>query len=489
MLRSVRKLAPTAIMGGFDAASVPGSGANAMMQGISGALENQRLRGLDRVRLELQQRNQDLQQKRFEETQKYREKSLESLDSYRDMQADTAARRADNSAAGVGAREQDDFWRTYIKSIELGVMPPTLEQFRIGRGVTPQPTPAPQPDAGGNWLERVPNFMAQGPPPQQPTGSGPMGVTPTPLPEANLPPAIAALIRQRNSSADVSDARAEQIGIGNKTLGQRNQADLDYKLAQKVQLDIENEALPEYMRARTEKLFNEIEQSDEKMAMQARELQLREESLSRGGASRSFSQESGLRKEFTRLAIPYKELEVRTGNMVKALEEIESGGITPSTGDQILVTTFNRMTDPDSVVRESEFARTTQFMSLLETWSGRMDRVAAGGAGLTQQERRSLVNSVKMMLETSKELYSERAAMYRKIAEDDGLRVDHILTPDVLESPESPELSEQDAAVKAKVDKVLDAQGITPQDLADAYEEKGRAEEAEKIRRIYGRGR
>lgn len=229
LLRSVKRLAPTAIMGGFDAASVPGSGAASMMQGIGNALENQRLRGLDRVKLELQQRNQDLRQKQFDETQKYREKSLESIDSYRDRQADTAARRADTGAAGVDARVQADYWRAYNKALELGVMPPTPEQFALGNTTQSAPQPEPSPQPQGNWLQSMPNFLAQGPPPQQPAGSGPVGVAPTPLPEANLPPAIAALIRQRNASADVSDARSEQIGIENETLGQRNDLDMQIK--------------------------------------------------------------------------------------------------------------------------------------------------------------------------------------------------------------------------------------------------------------------
>lgn len=70
--------------------------------------------------------------------------------------------------------------------------------------------------------------------------------------------------------------------------------------------------------------------------------------------------------------------------------------------DQALVITFNKMLDPGSVVRESEFARTPQGQAILSRAEGFLDQLQAGGVGLTDLEREDILNTAKQLSEGQK---------------------------------------------------------------------------------------
>ena len=58
-------------------------------------------------------------------------------------------------------------------------------------------------------------------------------------------------------------------------------------------------------------------------------------------------------------------------------------------GSQAILITFNKMLDPTSVVRESEYARSATGQSALETIKGYAEKLAKGGAGVTISELQS----------------------------------------------------------------------------------------------------
>ena len=58
-------------------------------------------------------------------------------------------------------------------------------------------------------------------------------------------------------------------------------------------------------------------------------------------------------------------------------------------GSQAILISFNKLLDPTSVVRESEYTRSATGQSALETLKGYADRLARGGAGVTLSELRS----------------------------------------------------------------------------------------------------
>ena len=55
-------------------------------------------------------------------------------------------------------------------------------------------------------------------------------------------------------------------------------------------------------------------------------------------------------------------------------------------GSQAILISFNKLLDPTSVVRESEYARSESGQSALETLRGFVDRLAKGGSGVTLAE-------------------------------------------------------------------------------------------------------
>ena len=69
------------------------------------------------------------------------------------------------------------------------------------------------------------------------------------------------------------------------------------------------------------------------------------------------------------------------------LSQAEKGDML--SGSQAILITFNKMLDPTSVVRESEYARSATGQSALETLKGYKDKILKGGAGVTLSELRS----------------------------------------------------------------------------------------------------
>jgi len=65
--------------------------------------------------------------------------------------------------------------------------------------------------------------------------------------------------------------------------------------------------------------------------------------------------------------------------------------------DQALVITFNKMLDPGSVVRESEFARTTEGQALIAKLEGFTKKLVTGGVGLTDDDRKEIVRTAQLL--------------------------------------------------------------------------------------------
>ena len=89
--------------------------------------------------------------------------------------------------------------------------------------------------------------------------------------------------------------------------------------------------------------------------------------------------------------------------------------------DQALITLFNKMTDPQSVVRESEYARTPQNMSLLNRIKGKAEKIMAGGAGLTPEERQALTDMAGQFHEVYQSNYDNAITDYTDLAKNTGI--------------------------------------------------------------------
>jgi hypothetical protein len=93
---------------------------------------------------------------------------------------------------------------------------------------------------------------------------------------------------------------------------------------------------------------------------------------------------------------------------------------------QAIVTTYNKILDPTSVVRESEYARSAAGQSLLDQISGKYQQLSAGGAGLTEeslQEMVDLANEFTANSDASIQSDNQRA---RDMADQFGLNSDFV---------------------------------------------------------------
>jgi len=184
--------------------------------------------------------------------------------------------------------------------------------------------------------------------------------------------------------------------------------------------------------------FKPQPQSPEEKYEWQRKLLIDRENLARGRPTKPenpriiMKDTATLRKEFN--ALPevksFQEINTRYNIMEKTLEVARRGGNLIAV-DQALISLFNKMTDPQSVVRESEYARTPKNMSVVNRILGKWDKWTRGGAGLTDDEREALVSISSEINEMYKQTYNKRAVEFRSYAQD------YQVNPDAVAKPQS----------------------------------------------------
>ena len=85
--------------------------------------------------------------------------------------------------------------------------------------------------------------------------------------------------------------------------------------------------------------------------------------------------------------------------------------------DQALVIQFNKLLDPGSVVRESEFARTPQGQSLVARFQGLVQKTKVGGVGLTDANRKELVDVARQLEQGQKNAAKNTITFFGKEAD------------------------------------------------------------------------
>lgn len=139
-----------------------------------------------------------------------------------------------------------------------------------------------------------------------------------------------------------------------------------------------------------------------------------------------FRNESAMRKEF--LTLPevkeYPTIDQQSKRALKALSDTSGNKVAV---DQSIITTFNKMLDPSSVVRESEYARTPQDMALLNRIKGKWDKLSTGGAGLTDDERQAMFRMITAFKEVADNQYNEQVSYYSDLATRYGYKSENVV--------------------------------------------------------------
>lgn len=132
--------------------------------------------------------------------------------------------------------------------------------------------------------------------------------------------------------------------------------------------------------------------------------------------AKDFRNESAMRKEF--LSLPeVKDFPTIVQNSKRALKALQEQGKGSNVAvDQSIITVFNKMLDPASVVRESEYARTPQDLSVLSRIRGKWDKVQRGGAGLDGTERQALYRMINNFNQVANEQYNQQVEYYSDLS-------------------------------------------------------------------------
>lgn len=112
--------------------------------------------------------------------------------------------------------------------------------------------------------------------------------------------------------------------------------------------------------------------------------------------NRRFSMEQRLAAQWEKAVTPHREVRRQLMLMEEGLKRYRAGDT--NGGSQAVLVTFQKILDPTSVVRESEYARTAAGQSMLNRIQGYADRLATGGAGLTDGEMAAMVETGRAFL-------------------------------------------------------------------------------------------
>lgn len=97
-----------------------------------------------------------------------------------------------------------------------------------------------------------------------------------------------------------------------------------------------------------------------------------------------------------------------------------------SLNTQAIITSFNKILDPTSVVRESEYDRTAQGQALVEQLRGKYDQIIAGGAGVTEATLKEASDIAKQYLQSSQQSINIENERARAMARQFGLNEDFV---------------------------------------------------------------
>lgn len=144
------------------------------------------------------------------------------------------------------------------------------------------------------------------------------------------------------------------------------------------------------------------------------------------------SEQASLRKEIQsdKTIVNYNDLDATYNSM----NSIANVALNPPAGtkkkdvkqglaslDQALITMFNKMLDPTSVVREGEYARSMEGQDLISRAEGLKNNLLKGGAKITDDTRRDMVQVAKTLLDVAKTDYDETVNFYLPTLENYGL--------------------------------------------------------------------
>lgn len=168
-----------------------------------------------------------------------------------------------------------------------------------------------------------------------------------------------------------------------------------------------------------------------------------------GVDQRRISDEMKIRKEFssTPEVKNFVEIDSQAQRLDKAIEQAKMGGSMVAV-DQALITILNKMLDPSSVVRESEYARTPNDLAFLNRMRGKIEKLNEGGAGLTDEDRQAIAEMARSFYNVAEGMYNQQVKYYTDLSKRYGYSPENIVRLGGLMGGESYETKENEPQFK-----------------------------------------
>jgi len=108
----------------------------------------------------------------------------------------------------------------------------------------------------------------------------------------------------------------------------------------------------------------------------------------------------------------------------------EANGESLGAASQGILVTFQKILDPTSVVRESEYARSAEGLSIMSQLEGKYQQLKQGGAGVTIKELETFVSLGQELLGNYNQEQVDTLRRTRTQADSWGLKLENIITPE-----------------------------------------------------------
>jgi hypothetical protein len=131
-----------------------------------------------------------------------------------------------------------------------------------------------------------------------------------------------------------------------------------------------------------------------------------------------------LRDRFVRETKSAATITQQLQQMRSSLDAVKKGS-SPA-GSQGVLVTFQKILDPTSVVRESEYARSATGLSLMGRLEGKWDQIKQGGAGVTAADLEGFVNLAEQFAQNQAEFAKQTREQIDNIAKEYGLKPENI---------------------------------------------------------------
>lgn len=214
----------------------------------------------------------------------------------------------------------------------------------------------------------------------------------------------------------------ERISAENSIMGQVDINALDVDQYTKLKKESEKRG------KQAEELSKEKMRIGKDKETQAFEL-FKKDIAAQGGIKADARFAMSLRKEFNALqpVKDYRDVSTKYNVMQEAFKESKTTKNYVAV-DQALITLFNKMTDPQSVVRESEYVRTPQDMAIMDRMRSAVIRVAKGGR-LEPNTRQAIMTMADKFKKVYEGKFNETANQYQDYARSAGIESGSVVTP------------------------------------------------------------